>query len=95
LGRVLAGRTVWNVNSAAAGGGVAETLQVLVGYARDLGIPAGWLAISGDAEFFAITKRLRYQIHGTRRPPGWPRRWRRRAPGWCGTATSGWTGTTR
>ena len=29
--QVLAGHTIWNVNSTAAGGGVAEMLQVLVG----------------------------------------------------------------
>jgi trehalose synthase len=62
---VLAGRTIWNVNSTAAGGGVAEMLQVLVGYVQDLGISIGWLVISGDAEFFAITKRLHNQIHGS------------------------------
>ena len=60
----LAGRTVWNVNSTAAGGGVAEMLQVLVGYVQDLDIPVGWLVITGDAAFFAITKRLHNQIHG-------------------------------
>jgi trehalose synthase len=63
--QALAGRTVWNVNSTAAGGGVAEMLQVLVGYVQDLGIPIGWLVITGDAEFFAITKRLHNQIHGS------------------------------
>jgi trehalose synthase len=61
----LAGRTIWNVNSTAAGGGVAEMLQVLVGYVQDLGIPIGWLVITGDAGFFAITKRLHNQIHGS------------------------------
>ena len=64
--QLLAGRTVWNVNSTATGGGVAEMLQVLVGYVSDLGIPIGWLVITGDAEFFAITKRLHNQIHGDR-----------------------------
>jgi trehalose synthase len=59
-----AGHTIWNVNSTATGGGVAEMLQVLVGYVTDLGIPIGWLVITGDAEFFAITKRLHNQIHG-------------------------------
>jgi trehalose synthase len=63
---VLAGRTIWNVNSTTAGGGVAEMLQVLVGYVQDLDIPTGWLVITGDAEFFAITKRLHNQIHGSR-----------------------------
>ena len=61
----LAGRTIWNVNSTATGGGVAEMLQVLVGYVQDMGIPIGWLVITGDAEFFAITKRLHNQIHGS------------------------------
>jgi trehalose synthase len=61
---MLAGRTIWNVNSTAAGGGVAEMLQVLVGYVQDLDISIGWLVITGDAEFFAITKRLHNQIHG-------------------------------
>ena len=60
----LAGRTVWNVNSTAAGGGVAEMLQCLVGYIKDLDVPIRWLVISGDAEFFAITKRLHNHLHG-------------------------------
>jgi trehalose synthase len=62
--RLMAGRTIWNVNSTAAGGGVAEMLQVLVGYVNDLDIPIGWLVVNGDARFFAITKRLHNQIHG-------------------------------
>jgi trehalose synthase len=60
----LAGRTIWNVNSTATGGGVAEMLQALVGYVTDLDIPIGWLVITGDARFFATTKRLHNQIHG-------------------------------
>jgi trehalose synthase len=60
----LAGRTIWNVSSTAAGGGVAEMLQVLVGYVQDFGIPIRWMVITGDAEFFVITKRLHNQIHG-------------------------------
>ncbi len=60
----LAGRTIWNVNSTAVGGGVAEMLQALVGYVTDLGIPISWLVITGDARFFATTKCLHNQIHG-------------------------------
>ena len=67
---LLGGHTIWNVSSTAAGGGVAEMLQVLVGYVQDLDIPIGWLVITGDAEFFAITKRLHNQIHGD--PGGGP-----------------------
>jgi trehalose synthase len=64
--RRLAARTIWNVSSTAVGGGVAEMLHVLTGYVDDLGIPIDWRVITGDARFFAITKRLHNQIHGDR-----------------------------
>jgi trehalose synthase len=60
----LGERTIWNVSSAAVGGGVAEMLQVLVGYAVGLGFPVRWLVIGGEPAFFGITKRLHNQIHG-------------------------------
>ncbi len=60
----LAGRTVWNVSSTAVGGGVAEMLHALLGYVEDLGITSRWMVITGDAEFFVITKRLHNQVHG-------------------------------
>jgi trehalose synthase len=60
----LGGTTIWNVNSTAMGGGVAEMLQVLVGYALGIGLDVRWLVIQGDREFFAITKRLHNRIHG-------------------------------
>jgi len=62
--RTLGGRTVWNISSTAVGGGVAEMLQVLLGYVTDLDIASRWLVITGDAEFFVITKRLHNKIHG-------------------------------
>ncbi len=61
---LLGGRTVWNISSTAVGGGVAEMLQVLLGYVRDLDVASRWMVITGDAEFFVITKRLHNQIHG-------------------------------
>ena len=45
---VLAGRTIWNVNSTTAGGGVAEMLQVLVGYVQDLDTVSRPAAIVGQ-----------------------------------------------
>src|SRR5215469_13079408 len=60
----LADRTICNVSSKAVGGGVAEMLQVLIGYTEDLEIPIRWGVITGDAEFFVLTKRLHNQIHG-------------------------------
>ncbi len=62
--RLLAGRTVWNVNSTARGGGVAEMLHTLVAYAAGTGIDIRWLVIGGDAEFFAVTKRIHNRLHG-------------------------------
>ena len=38
----LGQRTIWNVNSTAVGGGVAEMLQVLVGYSAGLDIATRW-----------------------------------------------------
>jgi trehalose synthase len=58
------GRVIWNVSSTESGGGVADMLQVLVGYTKDLAIDIRWLVISGDGEFFRITKRVHNRIHG-------------------------------
>ena len=60
----LGSRTIWNVNSTAVGGGVAEMLRVLVAYTAGLQIAIRWTVISGDPDFFAITKGLHNQIHG-------------------------------
>jgi trehalose synthase len=62
--RGLRGRVVWNVNSTANGGGVAEMLRPLLGYCRGLGVDARWAVISGDSEFFVITKRIHNRLHG-------------------------------
>lgn len=60
----LHGRCVVNVNSTAAGGGVAEMLHVLLGYIRGIGIDTRWLVIGGNPEFFDITKRLHNHLYG-------------------------------
>jgi trehalose synthase len=61
----LHGRSVINVNSTPAGGGVAEMLHVLIPLARGLGVDARWLVIEGDERFFAVTKRIHHQLHGS------------------------------
>ncbi len=58
------GRTIWNVNSTAAGGGVAEMLGPLLAYARGAGVDARWIVISGNADFFRVTKRIHNHLHG-------------------------------
>jgi trehalose synthase len=62
--RDLQGRVIWNVNSTAKGGGVVEMLRPLLGYCRGAGVDARWVVISGQSEFFAITKRLHNRLHG-------------------------------
>jgi trehalose synthase len=65
LGRVaFAGRVIWNVNSTAAGGGVAELLRSLLAYSRGAGVDTRWALIGGDADFFHVTKRIHNNLHG-------------------------------
>jgi trehalose synthase len=64
MAAVLEGHSIINVNSTAAGGGVAEMLQVLLPLTRGADIDARWLVIDGDADFFATTKRLHHRLHG-------------------------------
>jgi trehalose synthase len=64
-GRELLGsRAIWNVNSTAFGGGVAEMLRSLIGYARGAGLNGRWVVVEGDPEFFRLTKRLHNRLHG-------------------------------
>jgi trehalose synthase len=61
---LLTGRTLWNVNSTARGGGVAEMLRSLIGYVHGAGIDARWVVAPGDPPFFDVTKRLHNRLHG-------------------------------
>jgi trehalose synthase len=63
--KLLEGRVVWNISSTAQGGGVAEMLQTLLAYGQGAGVDTRWLVLSGDPEFFAITKRLHNLLHGS------------------------------
>src|SRR5258708_26368769 len=66
LGRaatVFQGRVIWNVNSTATGGGVAELLRSLLAYTRGADVDARWAVITGNAEFFDITKRIHNHLH--------------------------------
>ncbi|MGI8610147.1 MAG: glycosyltransferase [Candidatus Dormibacteria bacterium] len=60
---VFEGRTVWNVNSTAAGGGVAEMLRSLLSYARGAGVETRWMVMGGNPEFFTVTKRIHNHLH--------------------------------
>jgi trehalose synthase len=62
---LLDGRSVWNVNATATGGGVAEMLTTLLAYSRGAGVDARWLVLEGNPEFFRLTKRLHNLLHGS------------------------------
>jgi trehalose synthase len=64
LSTALQGRILWNINSTAQGGGVAELLSSLIPYDRGAGIDERWLVIEGSPEFFAVTKRIHNLLHG-------------------------------
>lgn len=61
----MSSRVFWNVSSTAVGGGVAEMLSSLLGYARSIGIDTRWLVIEGSPEFFRVTKRIHHALHGS------------------------------
>ena len=60
----MSSRALWNISSTEVGGGVAEMLHAIVGYALGTGVTARWLVIEGDHDFFAITKRIHNRLHG-------------------------------
>ena len=64
-GRALfQGRSIWNVNSTAKGGGVAEMLRSLLAYAEGGGVDTRWVVIAGNPDFFRVTKRIHNNLHG-------------------------------
>ena len=60
----LSGKTILNINSTFVGGGVAEILSRLVPLLNQLGVDVRWQIISGDAQFFEVTKKLHNALHG-------------------------------
>jgi len=61
----LGERVIWNINSTAVGGGVAEMLSSLLGYVRGADIDTRWLVIDGSPPFFHVTKRIHHALHGS------------------------------
>jgi trehalose synthase len=60
----LSGKTVVNINSTFVGGGVAEILSHVVPLLNQLGVDTRWQIISGEAEFFEVTKKFHNALHG-------------------------------
>lgn len=64
LAAPLHGRRVVMVNSTRFGGGVAEILDRLVPLLNELGIICRWEVISGNPDFYRVTKAWHNAIHG-------------------------------
>jgi trehalose synthase len=64
----LSGKTILNINSTFVGGGVVEILSRLVPLLNQLGVDVRWQIISGDAQFFKVTKKLHNALHGKVEP---------------------------
>jgi len=59
------GRAIWHLSSTARGGGVAEMLGALLPYVRGAGIDTRWVVLHERDEFFALTKRIHNNLHGS------------------------------
>jgi trehalose synthase len=64
----LSSKTILNINSTFVGGGVAEILSHLVPLFNQLGVDVKWQIISGEAQFFKVTKKIHNALHGKAEP---------------------------
>jgi len=64
LAEPLNGKVWLQINSTAEGGGVAEMLQSEIPFLKGLGIDAQWHVISGNPDFFKVTKKFHNLIQG-------------------------------
>jgi len=64
MAKDLRGLRVLNLNATPYGGGVAELLRSVVPLLNDLGLVAEWKIISGDQDFFNVTKTIHNGLQG-------------------------------
>ncbi len=64
LAEPLQGKSVLHLSATAFGGGVSEILYTLVPLMRDVGLDAHWQIISGQEEFFNVTKLMHNSLQG-------------------------------
>ncbi len=67
--KTLKGKKIYEINSTAAGGGVAELLNSQLPLYKDLGLDVDWLVLEPNDEFFNITKTLHNCLQGMCSPP--------------------------
>lgn len=64
LAKLLGPSKIVNVNSTKEGGGVAEILGWFIPILEDLGMTVQWDVITGEKDFFTITKKFHNALHG-------------------------------
>jgi len=64
LAKPLRNLKVLNINATPYGGGVSELLRSLVPLENDLGLDVEWRIISGDEQFFKVTKGIHDALQG-------------------------------
>lgn len=64
LARLLGPVRIVNVNSTKEGGGVAEILGWFIPIFEELGMKVDWEVITGNTDFFIITKKFHNALHG-------------------------------
>ncbi len=64
LARLLGKVKIVHVNSTKEGGGVAEILGWFIPILEELGMTVEWEIITGDTEFFTVTKKFHNALHG-------------------------------
>ncbi|HEX2728462.1 MAG TPA: glycosyltransferase [Rubrobacteraceae bacterium] len=63
----LRGLRVLHLNATPYGGGVAEILRSEIPLLRDLGLAADWKIVTGDKDFFTVTKTMHNALQGSPR----------------------------
>ncbi|MBD3257831.1 glycosyltransferase, partial [candidate division GN15 bacterium] len=64
----LHGATVVHVNSTRVGGGVAEILDWLVPLMNDVGLNASWEVVTGNPDYYHVTKSFHNALQGNQMP---------------------------
>jgi trehalose synthase len=64
LAKPLRGRSIEMINSTAVGGGVAEILTRLLPLAEELELNMRWDVMTGDDDFYGVTKSFHNALHG-------------------------------
>ena len=68
LAEPLRGMRWAHLNSTADGGGVAEMIRSIVPLARALGVDTSWHVLTGDDDFFQVTKKFHNLLQGVDQP---------------------------